>query len=166
MSFYSNMHREYIKYYQSQAGGNINEIGPLLQLYPSIQRGRGLGNLFAGLFRYLKPSLVTGLNFIKDEALKTGANILSDIVSGANPKEVFQDQAKEGLKNLRTSAINQLHSMYGSGRKRKRSRNSKKLTTKKRKTIKRRVKRKLCSIGKKRGMHRAGKKARTLDIFN
>lgn len=156
------MQREYIKYYASQAGGSINEIGPLLQRQQTIQRGRGLGNLFASLFRYLKPSLVSGLDFLKEEALRTGGNILSDIVSGANPKEAFQEQAKAGIKNLRTTAINQLHSMYGSGRKKRSYKQMKK-----RKSIKRRVKTKLNSIGKRRRVQKIGKrkKARILDIF-
>lgn len=151
------MQREYIKYYSNQAGGNINEIGPLLQSHQTLQRGRGLGSLFASLFRFLKPAVASGLNLLKDEAIRTGTNIFSDIASGANLKEAFQDQAKAGIKNLRTSAVNQLHSMYGSGRKRKR------------KSIKRRVKPKIKSIAKRRRTqikNKKTKKTRILDIFN
>lgn len=112
------MNRHYIKYYLSQTGGNIEEIGPLFHSAVNYQRGRGLGDIFGGLFRYIKPLLSSGINFLKNEVLSSGIGALSDIASGASPKEVFQDRGKEALKNLRRGAVNKLHTMYGSGRKR------------------------------------------------
>lgn len=111
------MERAYVRYYSSQVGRGINDIGPLLQFYPTIQRGRGIGNIFGSLFRYLKPVLSSGWDLFKKEAVNTSKNILGDIASGAHIKEAVIDQGKSGIKNLRKSMVNQLHSMYGGRRK-------------------------------------------------
>lgn len=141
------MERAYVKYYQLQAGGGINDIGPVLQFHPTIQGGRGIGNIFGSLARYLKPILSTGWDIIKKESLDTGKNIFGDIISGANIKESVIGQSKSGVKNLRKSVVNKLHTLYGGS---------------KEKTIKRKAKPNKSHSKSKR----LRKKERVIDIFN
>jgi hypothetical protein len=61
---------------QSGGGG----IGPVYRASFRVQRGHGIGSFFKGLFRFVKPLLFSGAKTVGKEALKMGANILSDIV--------------------------------------------------------------------------------------
>lgn len=109
------MSQRYIKYYLLQSGGSVDEIGPLFHSTVAYQRGRGLGSIFGGLIRFLKPIFSSGVDMLKNQAIKTGSSALTDLVTGANPKQVFQDRGREALKNLRKTAVNKLNDMYGEG---------------------------------------------------
>jgi len=79
-----------------------------------IQRGRGIGSMFSGLFRMLKPFAVKGLNFGKkilasDTAKKIGSSVLDigknaakdvlvDVLEGKN----FVDSSSEKLQNAKS----------------------------------------------------------------
>lgn len=56
-----------------------------------FQRGRGIGSLFSGLFRTLKPLAIMGL--------KAGKNFLSS-TAGQQIKETVKDVGKSMLKNV------------------------------------------------------------------
>jgi hypothetical protein len=157
------MERRYVKYYLQQTGGGYSEIGSFYNAPISYQRGRGLGNLFGGLFKYLQPVLSSGFNLLTNELASTGVDALKDIMSGANVKEVIQDRGKEAYKNMRKNAVNQLHKMYGSGI---RTKHLKRRTFLKRRGIKRKRSTLRSQLTKRRRKKRTkSSKKRVLDIF-
>jgi hypothetical protein len=69
-------------YYVNQGGGRLDDyIGPMYVGSPYIQQGKGLGSFLAGLFRTVKPALVSGAKSLGRAPLTTSANIMSDIAS-------------------------------------------------------------------------------------
>jgi hypothetical protein len=54
------------------------------------QRGHGLGSIFGGLFKAAMPLLKKGAKTIGREALKTGLNIVGDVVQGRNIKQAAE----------------------------------------------------------------------------
>lgn len=88
------MENAYIEYYTVQIGSGLKDIGPLYHNYRFVQQGRGFGSFFETLFSYLKPVFKSGVNALKDSALKTGSSILSEI--GSRPlNEIFIDHGKQ-----------------------------------------------------------------------
>jgi len=90
-----------------------------------VQRGHGLGNILAGLFRTLKRILWSGaksigketLKALGREALRTGTNIIRDIAE--NPPTQTTDIISKHVSGSTQNIINKLR---GSGaRKRKRA---------------------------------------------
>lgn len=105
---------------------------------PRYQRGRGLGSLFSGLFRSLKPLASMGLQAgkkffqsdivknIGSKALQMGTeaakNIAVDLLEGKSLKESTNNQINDAKMQL-------AQALKGSGRKRKRKQNKKKLNS-------------------------------------
>lgn len=44
----------------AQIGGSSGNVGPLFRTKIHYQRGRGLSDVFRGVFRFIKPFLVSG----------------------------------------------------------------------------------------------------------
>lgn len=119
------MHRT--AYATIQTGRSLRDIGPILKNpilyqrgygnYPLLllyknQRGRGVGSIFSGLIRYLKPLVFKGLKSVAAEALHSGSDILENM-NGTPIKEVVKNRSKQALQNLKRKAIDTL--MKGSG---------------------------------------------------
>ena len=113
-----------VLYYRRQAGGGREDIGSIYGTLPFLQRGHGLGNVLAGLFRTLRPILWSGaksigketLKALGREALRTGTNIIRDIAE--NPPAQTTDIISKHVGDSTQNIINKLR---GSGaRKRKR----------------------------------------------
>ena len=86
------MENAFIEYYTVQLGSGLKDIGPLYHNSRFVQQGRGFGSFFATLFTYLKPVFKSGLNAIKDSALKT--SIITEI--GSRPlNEILIDHGKK-----------------------------------------------------------------------
>lgn len=108
------MDNRYLNYYKAQVGGGVADFGPIF--HARSQRGRGLGSIFSGLLRYLKPVFFSGLNAIKNEAIRTGSDILQNL--GTAPlSKLIRDKGLEGVQNLTDKAMNKIKQMSGSGRK-------------------------------------------------
>jgi hypothetical protein len=82
------------------------------------QRGHGLGSMLSGLFRSAMPMIRRGLAVFGKHALKTGAQIATDVSEGRSLKESAMSRLPEGIKRMATSGDFSMQS--GSG-KRKRS---------------------------------------------
>ena len=88
------MENAYIEYYTVQVGSGLKDIGPLYHNARFVQQGRGFGSFFETLFTYLKPVFKSGLNAIKDSALKTGTSIITEV--GSRPlNEILIDHGKK-----------------------------------------------------------------------
>lgn len=101
------MDRLYTSYYLRQAGSGLSDIGHLSVQPYILQSGSGIGSIFRGLFKFLRPMISTGLNEIKNQSLKTGAAILQDV--NTKPfKEVLKEQGKIALQDLATRGLERL----------------------------------------------------------
>ena len=66
----------------------------------SYQRGAGLGSVFRSLFRAILPIAKSAGKAVGKRALKAGANIATDIVSGKPLKESLKQNGKEAAADL------------------------------------------------------------------
>lgn len=108
----SKMDEVYLKYYQSQAGNGLGDIGELYHISPKYhQRGRGgIGSFFSGIFRHLKPLMRSGLRALKKQSIKTSANIIKDL--GEKPiKDIFIEEGKAAVDELAQKGIKKLQKM-------------------------------------------------------
>ena len=103
-----------VQYYRRQAGRGREDIGSIYSTPPFIQRGHGLGDVLAGLFRTLKPILWSGaksigketLKALGREALRTGTNIIRDIAE--NPPTQTTDIISKHVSGSTQNIINKL----------------------------------------------------------
>ena len=78
------------------------------------QRGNGLGSLFRGLFRFILPIAKSAGHAVGKQALKTGAEIASDLVAGESLAESAKRRGRVGATNLLKQATAKLE-QSGSG---------------------------------------------------
>lgn len=164
----------YVKYYSNQIGGRGANFGNLYRVSTKVQKGRGIGSIFSGLFRFLKPHLLSGLNAVKDEALRVGGEIMQNI--GQKPiKELLREKGVEGLHNLTAKAVDKMKkTMAGGGSLRclgkrikggtKSKKKHSKLSTKRKRVARKPVAKKRKSSSKSK--HHRQKRRRILDIFD
>lgn len=107
----------------AQKGGRISDIGDVYRSSRYLQRGRGIGDVFSGMIKWITPYLLKGTKALGQEALRSGSEILSNM--GTKPLgELVQDQRDRSIKNLSEKAGNTLKRMSqamgtGSGVKRR-----------------------------------------------
>ncbi|KAK4885780.1 hypothetical protein RN001_002051 [Aquatica leii] len=107
----------YQQYYINQAGSGI---GVIYRGAP-YQRGHGIGSWLGGIFRSILPLFKSGVKAVGKEALRTGSNILGDIVENRPIKESFQDRMREAGQSLKRKADTKIENlMQGSGYKKPR----------------------------------------------
>jgi hypothetical protein len=159
----------YFKYYSEQStGGSYARFEPLRR-----QRGRGLGDFLAGLFRRVLPFISGGLKSLGGEVLETTAGLLKDHLQGKNMSDSVEDRVTSAGKRLGGKAATSLKGMVGLGikRQRKGGRSQKSSGSRVRKTpskAKRQTGKSSASKKKKRGAPSASKKVKTSkrrDIF-
>lgn len=114
-----NIQDPYLSYYKHQLGSGVS----IVYKGAAYQRGHGIGSFLGGLFRTISPLLKSGTKAIGQEALKTGINLLSDVIGTVPPEQAFGARMKEFTTNLKRRADNKIDSaMKGSGYKRKKPR--------------------------------------------
>ena len=127
----------YKQYYINQAlqkGGGPYFAGRL------FQKGAGIGSIFASLFKRALPFLSSASSQIGKVALKTGANVLADTVSGQRFQDSLKNRLRESGRELKRNAINKLQSTLasqtGAGKKRRATSQSKERSKKSEKRFK------------------------------
>ncbi|MCP4125017.1 MAG: hypothetical protein GY751_25015 [Bacteroidetes bacterium] len=72
------------------------------QVYSGLpyQRGTGIGNVFRGLIRYLLPVAKTVGKSLGKQALRTGAQIASDIAGGDKLEESVKKRGGQAIKAM------------------------------------------------------------------
>jgi hypothetical protein len=101
------------------------------------QRGYGIGNIFRGLFRMLLPLVKSAGKTIGKEALYTGTNIASDMLSGQDIETSVKNRSREAATRLVDKAQSHLEQTGQGGRKRKQFAKAKTKEVKIKKTISR-----------------------------
>ena len=107
----------YEDYYAKQSGGAM----PVF-VGTKRQRGHGIGSMLSGLFRnVVLPFLKGNVGSLAGNVLKTGAQVLDDVVQGKSLKDTVKRRIPEGIK----AAARDIDWQTGSGqpeRKRRRRR--------------------------------------------
>lgn len=171
----------YVKYY-AQQGSGLSDIGPLYRQPLFHQKGSGVGGFFTTVLKYLSPLAASGLTALKEQAIRSGKEILSEI--GSKPfKDILQDRGRQAVSDLTVKGLDKLKRaasrQKGSGYIKRRAMMKPVIQ---RKTIRRRRRRgikniirtirrkpKTKQIGgrrRRRSRRRITKRKRTLDIFN
>jgi len=79
-----------------------------------MQKGNGIGSFFRGLFRFVKPLLYSGSKAVGREALKTGSNIITDILN-KEPEQPVGNILKTRLSEAKCNLEDKIKKMTGSG---------------------------------------------------
>lgn len=170
------MNSYYTQYYLNQHGSGLSDIGHLYRSPIVFQRGRGgIGNFFAGLYKYINPFISSGISAIKDQAIKSSTAVLADI--GKKPfKTILKEQGKAAISDLTVRGVNKLRKMQqGSGRRRKRNIKRGRVGKRSHSSVKRKRRRtrkpKQIGLGRKRKARQSKKrtsrkKTRFVDIFD
>ena len=90
----------YDDYYAQQVGGALPYFAGA-----RVQRGHGFGSLFGGLLRSVAPLIKRGALALGNRALKTGAQIAGDILSGENIRTAAKRRTKTAGRDLPQSLL-------------------------------------------------------------
>lgn len=100
----------YDRYYMAQAGNGIAHYKGI----PNM-RGHGIGQLLSGLFRSVFPMFKSGARALGREAIRTGSNVVSDLLQDKPLKQSLKTRLREGGTNLHKRFDNKINGMTGSG---------------------------------------------------
>lgn len=134
------------QYYINQAGSGM----PIYRGSTGQQRGYGLGGLLGGLFRSAIPLLKKGAAMAGKQALRTGADIAQDVLSGENIKTATKKRLKSAGRQMGSRVLTKLQTGRGKGVKKKKPTATHSRGRKKKKK-KKKGGRKVSKIGIKRG---------------
>lgn len=101
-------------YYQYQTGGNL----PVFR-GATRQRGYGLGGIFSKMFQGIVPVLKNVAKTAGKQLVKTGANIVTDVIDGKNVKNTALDNLSRGGQELLSTLTSNLTGTKRGGVKRK-----------------------------------------------
>lgn len=104
-----NINRQF--YYQI---GGASGIGPIYRRGKHVQVGRGLGGALQSIWRFLSPYLASSLKSISGEAVRSGAEILSNLES-APLKTLLAEQRDKSIRNLSKQVGKKLMSLNQAG---------------------------------------------------
>ena len=90
----------YDDYYAQQVGGALPYFAGA-----RVQRGHGFGSLFGGLLRTVAPLIKRGALALGNRALKTGAQIAGDVLSGQNIRTAAKRRTKTAGRDLQQSLL-------------------------------------------------------------
>lgn len=79
------------------------------------QRGRGLGQVFRHIWRYLVPIGKEIGSAIGRQGLESGNRVLGNVLQGADLKESLATEGRAGLRNLLDKAAQRLDTQSGKG---------------------------------------------------
>lgn len=116
----------YIQHYASQSGGGISH-GARANRFANVyvgtpnQRGHGIGNFLAGLFRRVLPMINRGIKIVGKEAARAGMHVLHDFTEDKVPlRQSLRTHIGQSGRNLKRKAQEELGKfMSGSGYKRR-----------------------------------------------
>lgn len=100
--------------YLRQVGSGQHDIGTIYSQNRYVQRGGGgFGNVFHRIFDYLKPILMSGLNLVKNQGIKSTAQIIQDIGSGLPMREILKSRGQQALNEIRDTVVKKIQGGAG-----------------------------------------------------
>jgi hypothetical protein len=109
--FCHTMENHYIEYYLEQA--SQREARNKYYNEKILQKGAGVGGAFSSVYRYLKPFIASGLDVLKEESIKTAADLILGISSQKPMKEILTDRSVEMVDRIRDTAVKKINTMAG-----------------------------------------------------
>lgn len=91
-----------------QIGSGLSDIGLIYRNPIRMQRGRGVGSVFAGLWRHLAPLAMSGLKALGRQSLQTGVDVLGDMQKGKDWQSALKERSNLAGQNLAQQGINKL----------------------------------------------------------
>lgn len=122
-----------------------------------VMRGRGLGSIFAKIFRSSVPYLKNIGKYATRQLLQTGVETLNDMDGGMNVKEAFKSNLQKSKRRIITDIKSKMSGGGGGTLTRRRRRRAKKQTDKSRKRKRKTPKTKRNSKNKKRKVNNNNK---------
>lgn len=108
------MENHYIEYYLNQAGEKVYSHNKEKYHHSKIlTKGSGVGGVFSNVFRYLKPFIASGLDILKEESIKTAADLLLGISQQKPIQKVLSDRSEEMIDKLRDTAVKKIKTITG-----------------------------------------------------
>ena len=125
MRIHNPLGNPYIHYYLDQQHGSDMPVfrGSSWQRGYG-QTGYGLGGLFCSLGKIAKPMIKSGTKALRNIALTSGINLLSDVLAGKSVKQAAKAHALEGANAAKMQAIQRAQSYAQTGQGRRSSRRS------------------------------------------
>ena len=109
---------EITQYYMNQASGMPYFSGPV------SQQGHGFGGIFGRLFRAAVPLLKKAAPVVKSaaktvakEAIRSGADVVDDLLSGENLGDSLAHRSEEGAKRIAKIGVKKVKKMMASPKK-------------------------------------------------
>lgn len=104
--------RDFGKYYVSPAFTQQGRGG----YQPYYGRGRGVGEIFRGIYNFLVPLVKSGGKVLGKELVRGGIDVLGGLAEGKKSlSELVKDAGKGTVRNLASMAENKIDAMGGSG---------------------------------------------------
>lgn len=104
--------RDFGRYYVSPAYTQQGRGG----YQPYYGRGRGVGDIFRGIYNFLVPLIKSGSKVVGKEILRGGVDVLGGLAEGKKSLgELVRDAGKGGVRNLAEMAVNRIDGLAGSG---------------------------------------------------
>lgn len=94
-----------------QYGSGLADIGQLYKYPVRIQRGRGIGSVFAGLWKHIAPLALSGLKTLGNQSLRTGIDVLGDLQDGKDWRTALKQRTNLAGQELAQKGINKLQSL-------------------------------------------------------
>ena len=110
----------YTRHYVNQSVGG-DEIGSVYKDTFRVQKYNGIGSLFRGLFRFVKPRLYSVRKAVGKEALKRGSHIITDILNKELEQpvgDIFKTRFSEAKGNFERKIKKMTSCSFGLKRKR------------------------------------------------
>lgn len=92
----------------NQYGYGLTDIGQLYRNPVRVQRGRGIGSVFAGLWKQIAPLAMSGLRALGHQTMKTGVDVLGDLQGGKDWRTALRDRSNLAGQQLAEKTINKL----------------------------------------------------------
>lgn len=94
-----------------QTGSGLSDIGQVYRNPIRIQGGRGIGSVFAWLWKHIAPLAMSGLKTLGKQSLKTGTDMLGDLHKGKNIRDVLSEHGNLAAQQLAQRGINKLQTI-------------------------------------------------------
>ena len=160
------MHNPYARHYLDQQQGHDMAVfrGSPWQAGHG-QHGYGLGGLFRSIARAAMPAVKSGAKALGKIALKSGTNLLGDVLAGKDLKTAAKARAREGVAVAKDKAIRrvQTFAQTGQGSRKRRRRQSK--TPTRRQPRRQAAKKRKASTSRVRSRSTKRRKTSPEDIF-
>lgn len=98
---------DYTHYYLEQSGNGLSDIGRIYRRKRFYQNGRGIGSLFGGIMKSLRPIFKSSVKALGKQSYRVGKDMMKNF--GKRPfKDLIKENGKLMLNNLAEQSVDQI----------------------------------------------------------